>query len=288
MGVVSLMPTVTRPVLHLSGAKLRGALAALITAGENVGGIERLVEAVRLKSELFQERIGEGRVATIEREGFEEIVRFMPTVRRRTGALIDRQGWPYVRNAITEFLHDAHWPGSEDQRIAAFESALRANGGPRGPHAPAPGTWSLDPGRKKGSDRFLRDLAAEVLHAVYPEHYPLMTRWMWDVQANTGVLREIWHDAALGSDDVDRVVIDIPDTHDTFLVLREELSQFLSEQGIFRDMLWFVDALCAQIYGDYINAQGGAYLKTDFNAGAVDPLEHTRWILGLDAKRRLG
>ena len=36
-----------------------------------------------------------------------------------------------------------------------------------------------------------------------------------------------------------------------------------------------------------INAQGGAYLKTDFSAEA-DPLEHTRRILGLDriAKRR--
>ncbi len=49
-------------------------------------------------------------------------------------------------------------------------------------------------------------------------------------------------------------------------MLREELSQFLSDNGIFRDMLWYVDLLQAQIYGDYINAQGGAYLKTDFSA----------------------
>ena len=46
-------------------------------------------------------------------------------------------------------------------------------------------------------------------------------------------------------------------------------------------MLWYVDLLQAQIYGDYINAQGGAYLKTDFSAES-DPLEHTRRILGLD------
>ena len=53
-------------------------------------------------------------------------------------------------------------------------------------------------------------------------------------------------------------MIDVPDSYETFLVLREELSQFLADNGIFRDMLWHVDLLCAQIYGDYINAQGGA------------------------------
>ncbi len=39
----------------------------------------------------------------------------------------------------------------------------------------------------------------------------------------------------------------------------------------------------AQVYGDYINAQGGAYLKTDFGS-ETDPLEHTRRILGVDAR----
>ena len=50
--------------------------------------------------------------------------------------------------------------------------------------------------------RFMRDFAAELLHNVYPEHYPLMQRWVWDAKQNTGVLREIWHDAAAG-DNVD-------------------------------------------------------------------------------------
>lgn len=133
------------------------------------------------------------------------------------------------------------------------------------------------------SKRFLRDLAAELLHACHPEHYPLMTRWVWDAAANTGVVREIWHDAASGSDDVDRIVIDLPDEHETFLVLREDLSQFLSDNGIFRDVLWYGDLLLAQVYAIYINAQGGAYLKGDFQA-VGDPLEHTRRMLGLDLR----
>ncbi len=95
-----------------------------------------------------------------------------------------------------------------------------------------------------------------------------MTRWVWDASANSGALREIWHDPQAG-DNVDHILITAPDTHEMFLVLREELSQFLSEQGIFRDMLWYVDLLLGHVYGGYINAQGGAWLKTEFGSKAI-------------------
>ena len=58
--------------------------------------------------------------------------------------------------------------------------------------------------------RFVRDFATEILHNVYPEHYPMMNRWVWDAKANTGVLREIWH-----GENVDHILIDIPDSHET-------------------------------------------------------------------------
>ncbi|MCL4766347.1 MAG: hypothetical protein KJZ80_08955 [Hyphomicrobiaceae bacterium] len=107
-----------------------------------------------------------------------------------------------------------------------------------------------------------------------------MQRWVWDSRSNSGVLREIWH-----GDNVDHMLIDVPDGYETFLVLREELSQFLADNGVFRDMLWYIDLLTAQAYADYINEQGGAYLRTDF-ASEGDPLEHTRRILGLDGRRK--
>ncbi len=277
--------TGVRPVLHLSGPKLRGGLDNLISAAEVVGGVERFAEAVKLKGQVFQERLGEGRAETLERAAFEEIVPLMPTVRRRIGKVIEAHGWPHVRSAIVALLHDAHVPGTADNRIAKFERALSPptpNPSPRhGEAAPsARGGGESERARREANGRFIRDLAAELLHGVYPEHHPLMTRWVWDTKANTGVLREIWHDPVAG-DDVDRIVIDIADKHETFLVLREELSQFLSDNGIFRDMLWYVDLLQAQIYGDYINAQGGAWLKTEFGS-ETNPLEHTRRILGLD------
>ena len=74
-------------------------------------------------------------------------------------------------------------------------------------------------------------LAAELLHYADPERYPLMTRWVWDARANTGVLREIWHD-----ENVDSISIDVADGYATFLVLREELAQYLATNGVFREI----------------------------------------------------
>jgi hypothetical protein len=270
----------SRPTLHLSGPKLRAALEQVIAAAETVGGIERFVAAIGLRAVVFQDRLADGKAAMLTRAAFEELLPLMPTVRRRIGAIIDAVGWPAVQAAIATLLTDAKLPGTADARIAQFESTLTVKKRGAGDGSPAVEREGAQPSYRGANHRCVRDLAAELLHAVYPEHYPLMTRWIWDATPNTGVLREIWHDPVAG-DDVDHVVIDAPDNHEAFLVLREELSQFLSDNGIFKDMLWYVDVLMAQVYAIYINAQGGAYLKGDFQA-IGDPLEHTRRILGLD------
>ena len=41
-------------------------------------------------------------------------------------------------------------------------------------------------------EKLCRDLAAEVMHFSAPDEVPLMTRWIWDAQTGSGVLREIW------------------------------------------------------------------------------------------------
>jgi hypothetical protein len=124
--------------------------------------------------------------------------------------------------------------------------------------------------------RFIRDLAAEVLHHLDPERYPMMMRWIWDAKANTGVLRELWF-----ADDVDHLTIRVDDDYATFVMLREELAQFVTQNGVFRDVPAYIDILCAQVYAHYICAQGGTYLRTDF-AAPEDPMQHTRRMLGLD------
>ena len=80
----------------------------------------------------------------------------------------------------------------------------------------------------------MKDLAAELLHNTLPEQYPLMQRWVWDTKSNSGVLREIWH-----GEDVDAGRIEVPDGYATFLALREELSGYLTQNGVFRDVPWY-------------------------------------------------
>jgi len=246
-------------VLHLSGPVLRNALESLVSGCRLAGGIERFAEAVELRFSLFQKALGSpAGIADLDREAFEELCDFMATVRRRVGSGMDTVGFQSFRSAIAALLDNAADTATADARMQAFIGAFPAD----------------------KSFRWVRDLGAEILHGVLPEQYPLMTKWVWDAQANTGVLREIWHDA-----DVDRLRIDIPDNYATYLKLREELSQYLADNGVFRDMLAYVDLLKAQIYAGYINSQGGVYLRTEF-ASEGDPLEHVRRILGLDGGSR--
>jgi hypothetical protein len=246
-----------RPILDLSGPLLKRAFESLIAGTEQQGGIEYWIDALKLKSRMFQQALGPGHTADLALDSFKSLCAFMASVRRRVAPYLERPAYDVVAEAIGALLDGARDTRTTDQRVAAFC-----------------GRFPQD--RKH---RWVKDLAGEILHNVDAERYPLMCRWVWDIRANTGVIREIWFD-----DNVDSITLRVPDGYDTCLVLREELSQFLSDNGVFRDVIWYVDLLCAKIYADYIAAQGGVYLRADFSAPG-DPMEHTRRLLGLDGVR---
>jgi hypothetical protein len=240
-----------RPRLELSGPKLGLALERLVSGTEEHGGVERYVEAVQLKSTVFRQALADGEP---DLAAFKTLCALIATVRRRVGPYVTPDAFPRMRSAVVRLLDGSEDTSTTDERVAAFCSAF-------------------PPDR---SHRWAHDLAGEILHNVDPERYPLMTRWVWDGETNTGVIREIWH-----SENIDQVVIDVPARYGTYLMLREELSQYLAANGVFRDVLHYVDLLTAQVYADYIGEQGGAYLRTDF-AMPEDPVQHTRRLLGLD------
>lgn len=242
---------IERPVLELSGEGLRTILQMMIAGSEDHGGIERYIDAVKLKSQMFQQALGDDAIDNLDLEAFKGLCTFMSTVRRRIGDWLNEDSFADLHEGIKVLLTT---DDDVDARIAVFCARF--------------------PNDKK--HRWVRDLATEMLHNADPERIPLMNRWVWDAQANTGVIREIWH-----GENVDHIKIPVGDGYGTYLMLREELSQFLSNEGFFRDVLQYVDVLCAQVYAQYICEQGGSYLRTDFSA-PEDPMQHTRRLLGLD------
>jgi hypothetical protein len=242
------------PVLDLSGPVLSAALEAVTGGAEAFGGIERYVQALGLKSALFNDTLAGHKLGDLDLHGFMALCTFMSPVRRRISPYLDATGFGLVRRGLSLLLDGIADTATTDDRIHAF--------------------CRLFPDDRE--HRFVRDLAAEVLHFTDPGRYPLMCRWVWDAGTNTGALREMWF-----GDNVDHMIIPAPDSYATFLALREELTVFLTGNGIYRDVLFHADLLCAQIYAHYICAQGGSYLRTDFSA-PQDAMQYTRRLLGLD------
>jgi hypothetical protein len=250
------MQLAERPRLELSGPKLKLAMESLLARSEEQGGVEAYIEALRIKAKLFQDALGEG----LDAKRFRILCAHMATVRRRIGGYAEPAHFEDLQPRISGLLNGLQDPHTTDARIAEFCAAFPQD----------------------RDHRWVRDLAAELLHYADPERYPLMARWVWDARTNTGVLREIWHD-----ENVDHIRIEIPDRYATFLMLREELAQYLAANGVYRDVLFYVDVLCAQVYAEYIGERGGTYLRADF-ATPEDPMLHTRRILGLDGVSSAG
>lgn len=234
------------PRLELSGPKLALALETLVGRADEHGGVEAYVEALKAKSALFREGLDD-----LSLKSFRRMCAHMATVRRRIGRHAEPEGFESTKLGIERLFAGDDSP---DARIGRFCAGFPDDRG----------------------HRWVRDLAAELLHYADPERYPLMARWVWDARANTGVLREIWH-----GEQVDHMTIDVPDSAATFLGLRQELAQYLQANGVYRDVLFYIDILLAQVYAGYIGERAGSYLRTDF-ATPEDPMLHTRRILGLD------
>ena len=243
-----------RPRLDLSGPKLANAFRALAAGAEDTGGVERYVDALKLKSRIFAEMLGGGRAREVELAQFRALCACMSTVRRRMGEHLEPQNFAPLRERVVALLDGAARTSDADRCIEAFCAGFPDD----------------------RAHRWVRDLAAELMHQVDPERYPLMNRWVWDHGTNTGVLREIWH-----AEDVDRITIEVASRYETYVVLREELAQFLAANGVYRDVLFFIDLLLSQVYASYIHEQGGSYLRADF-ANAEEPMMHIRRLLGLD------
>ena len=161
-------PEFERPVLDLSGEILRAAMQTMVVGSEEHGGIERYIDAVKLKSQMFRQALVDSDVAELDLETFKGLCAFMATVRRRVSSWLNEDAFVEMRVRIVDLFDEKE---HIDERIGRF--------------------CDYFPNDKK--HRWVRDLAAELLHNADPERVPMMNRWVWDARANTGVIREIWH-----------------------------------------------------------------------------------------------
>jgi hypothetical protein len=91
-----------RPVLDLSADMLRAALRTMIKGSEDHGGIERYIDAVKLKSTMFRQALVENDVAELDLETFKGLCTFMATVRRRISEWLNEERFVEMREGIVE------------------------------------------------------------------------------------------------------------------------------------------------------------------------------------------
>ena len=135
-------PEPERVQLELSGSLLAQALTNLVTGCEALGGIERFAEALALKSEMIKGTLGNGRVKDLDLDQLMGLCVFMSTVRRRIGPYLDPTGFQQIKAALIDLLEGTQDTSTTDDRLAKFCDAFP----------------------KDKTHRWVRDLAAEVLH----------------------------------------------------------------------------------------------------------------------------
>ncbi|MEF8792781.1 hypothetical protein [Thiohalorhabdus sp.] len=244
--------------VELSPQRLENALQQMFEHLEPDGGLERYIAALKMKSELFGRLLAPDAMAELDEEARDTILERVFSARRRLSPYVRAMELAEVRALVNELLHGK---GPVADRMEAFVEGLPCEG---------------------KSCRARRDLAADLLHFYDPERYPLMARWVWDVNTDSGAMREL----VPNSDQVTQ----LPTGGDpgTYVALRNWVWEQLEAQAFYRDLAFMVDLVLAQVYAQYIKAMAEGMLRTDFGSSSEDPSEHLRKLLGIDEQRMGG
>ncbi|TSA42056.1 MAG: hypothetical protein D4R58_00685 [Betaproteobacteria bacterium] len=231
------------------------------------GGIAALIERMQAKQQAV--------VATFERAlaaaGLSEIESLLDqvfTARRRLYPALESAGVAKVREALAQLRHDALPVAA---RLQAFVDAM-------------PGTAGLDRASLKAANKLRRaawDFAAELLHFIDPDRFPLMTRWVWDQSTQSGALREFIR----GNDSMQE--IPLTNAPEMFEGARAWLADQLRTEGIYRDLPLWIDLMLAQAYTNYLRSVAEGNLGAEFGRGTT-PGEQLAKLLGIDRARRTG
>jgi hypothetical protein len=241
--------------------------AKLLENAAQDGGIEGYLAALGAKQHAY--------AALIERSGggltlddFESLLDLVFTARRRVFPALGALGAAQVTARVSELL----WGNAPlAQRMQGFVDAM-------------PGAAGMDRDSFRAAAKVRRaawDFAAELVHFGDPEKYPLMSRWVWDQGTQSGALREFIR----GSDGA--MEIPVANSPESFEGARKWLAERIGEEGVYRDVHFWIDLVQAQAYTTYFRSVTEGGLGADFGRG-TPAHEQVKKLLGIDPPRADG
>ena len=233
---------------------------------EQDAGLDAYISSMQAKQKLYADNLNETAIDSLSLEKIEVLLELVFTARRRVFPVMQKMGEQQAVSAIKTLLYG---DGVLLERMQAFTEAL-------------PVDESSDKAGQKAAAKVKRaafDFAAEMLHFTDPVKYPLMSRWVWDQATVSGALREFIR----GNDHMAEVPLG--NSPEMFEGARKWLAEQVSEQGIYKDVPFWVDMVLADAYATYFRSMAEGMLSADFGRSG-GPEEYVKKFLGIDTMRR--
>lgn len=232
------------------------------------GGAEVFLASMEAKHQLFADLLKEEALEHLSMEGVEALLDTVFSARRRVYFVFEGLGLEASTTVIRELLYGKT---PLQDRLVQFSTVVAIDDA-------APEDVRKIAAKNR---RAVFDFGAELLHFNDPLKYPLMTRWVWDQQTVSGALREFIR----GNDSLPDVPLgNSPEMHEG---ARVWLAAQLAEQGLYKDVPYWVDMVLAQAYSEYFRSMAEGMLSADFGR-ASGPADYVKKFLGIDAPAKAG
>jgi len=230
--------------------------------------LQDLLTSLRMKSQLFSSLLNAQALPSLSMEGIEALLETVFSARRRLFPALQALGIEGAREAIEELLYGNMMLV---ERLQKFSEIV-----------PVDETADKETRKQAAKNRRAAfDFGAEMLHFNNPVKYPLMTRWVWDQNTVSGALREFIR----GNDSLPDVPLG--NSPEMFEGARAWLAEQIAEQGLYKDVPFWIDLILAQAYSEYFRSMAEGMLSADFGRG-ITPQEQLQKFLGIDAERKTG
>lgn len=242
--------------------------SALKRNAEEDAGIEAFLSSLTNKHQLFSKLLNQDVIGQLTMENVEMLLETVFSARRRVYPALSELGISKTVESIQDLLY-----GNAQliDRLTRFSEVVEID------DADDKATRKIAAKNRRAAF----DFGAEILHFCNPVKYPLMTRWVWDQSTVSGALREFirgndsLHDVPLGN------------SPEMFEGARKWLASQLAEQGLYKDVHFWIDLVEAQAYAEYFRSMAEGMLSADFGR-ASGPSDHIKKFLGIDAPAKEG